>query len=126
MTHGKKLSNKNNKGKGKAAAKKEGTLNMAEQHGEYDEIYINTLELESYAVTKVKATHPSTVKVLHTLEGTMFINVKEAIFMFDTETIEANKLSALFVTTHRIPCTAMKEPTEVLIAKKVSRSDTYK
>ena len=69
---------KNDKGKGKAPAKKEATSNLAEQHNEYDEVYINTLEFESYATAKTKTASPATIKAHHALEGTMFINGKEA------------------------------------------------
>ena len=115
---------KNEKGKGKAPPKKEAASNLAEQHSEYDEVYINTLEFESYAAAKVKTTRPSTIKAPHALEGTMFINGKEARVLFDTGTIGANLISAAFVTTHGIPCTAMKEPTKILMAMKGSRSES--
>ena len=82
--------NKNDKGKGKVTAKKEATSNLAEQHSEYDEVYINTLEFESYAAAKTKTARPATIKAHHALEGTMFINGKEARVLFDTGTIGAN------------------------------------
>jgi len=46
---------------------------------------MNTLEFESYAATKT--TCPTTIKAHHALEGTMFINGKEAKVVFDTGTI---------------------------------------
>ena len=117
---------KNDKGKEKAAPKKEAATNLAEQHSEYDDVYINTLEFESYAAARVKATRPSTLKAHHPLKGTMFINGKEARVLFDTGRIGANFISAAFVTTHGIPCTAMKEPTKVLMAMQGSRSESHK
>ena len=117
---------KNDKGKGKATEKKEATSNLAEHHNEYDEVYINTLEFESYAAAKTKTARPATIKAHHALEGTMFINGKEARVLFDTGTIEANLISAVFVTTHGIPCTTMKEPTKILMAMKGSRSESQK
>ena len=119
-------SNQNDKGKGKVAPKKEVTSNMAEQHSEYNEVYINTFDYESYAAAKVKVTGPSTIKAHYALEGTMFINGKEARVLFDTGTIEANIISVVFVTTHGIPCTAMKEQTKILMAMKESRSESYR
>ena len=56
----------------------------------------------------------------------MFINGKEARVLFDTGTIGANLISAAFVTTHGIPCTAMKEPTKILMAMKGSQSESHK
>ena len=91
---------KNDKSKGKAPAKKEATSNLAEQHSEYDEVYINTLEFESYAAAETKTARPTTIKAHHALEGTIFINGKEARVLFDTGTIGANLISAAFVTTH--------------------------
>ena len=119
-------SSKNDKGKGKAPPKREAASNLAEQNSKYDEVYINTLEFESYTAAKVKATRPSTIKAHHALEGTMFIHGKEARVLFDTGTIGANLKSAAFVTTNGIPCTAMKEPTKILMAMKGSRSESYK
>ena len=112
---------KNDKGKGKSPPKKEAASNLAEQHSEYDEVYINTLEFESCAAAKVKTTRPSTIKAHHALERTMFLNGKEARVRFDEGTIGANLISAAFVTTYGIPCTAMKEPTKILMAMKGSR-----
>ena len=117
---------KNDKGKGKAPPKREAASNLAEQHSEYDEVYINTLKFESYAATKVKATRPRTIKAHNALEETMFINGKEARVLFDTGMIGANLISAAFVTTHGIPCTAMKEPTKILMAMKGSQSESHK
>ena len=117
---------KNDKGKGKASPKKEAASNLAEQYSEYHEVYINPSEFESYAAAKVKATRPSTIKAHHALERTMFINGKEATVLFDIGTIGANLISAAFVTTHGIPCTAMKEPTKILMAMKGSRSESHK
>ena len=117
---------KNNKAKRKPPAKKEATSNLAEQHNKYEEVYINTLKFESYATAKTKTAHPATIKVHHTLKGTMFINGKVARVLFDTGTIGANLISAAFVTTHGIPCTTMKEPTKILMAMKGSRSESQK
>ena len=57
----------------------------------------------------------------------MFINGKEARVLFDTGIIGANLISAAFVTTHGIPCTAMnlKEPTKILMAMKGSQSESH-
>jgi len=64
------------KDKGKTKVKKEATSNLAKEHSDYDEVYINTLEFERYAAGKT--TCPCTIKVYYTLEGTMLINQKEA------------------------------------------------
>ena len=117
---------KNDKVKGKAAPKKEAASNLTEQRRKYKEVYINAMEFESYAAAKVKTTRPSTIKTHHALEGTMLINGKEARVLFDTGTRRANLISAAFVTTHGIPCTAMKEPTKILLAMKGSRSESHK
>ena len=117
---------KNDKGNRKAPAKKEATSNLAEQHSKYDEVYINTLEFETFAAAKVKTTRPRMIRAHHALEGTMFINGKEVRVLFDTGTIGANLISAAFVTTHGIPCTAMKEPTKILIAIRGSQSESHK
>ena len=109
---------KNDRGQGKAPPKEVTASNLAEQDSEYEEVYIIALEFESYAAAKVKTTSPSTIKAYHALEGTMFINGKEARVLFDTGTIGANLISPAFVTTHRIPCTAMTEPTKILMAMK--------
>ena len=110
------------KDKGKAKVKKEASSNLATELCEYDEVYINTLELESYVATKT--TRPTTIKAHHALEGTMFINGKEAKVLFDTGTIGASLISAAFVTTHCIPCIEMKEPIKILMAMKGSRSES--
>jgi len=112
------------KDKGKAKVKKKASSNLATELCEYDEVYINTLELESYVVTKT--TRPTTIKAHHALEGTMFINGKETKVLFDTGTIGASLISAAFVTTHGIPCIEMKEPTKILMALKGSRSESNK
>ena len=104
----------------------EAASNLAEQYSEYDEVYINTLEFERYAAAKVKPTRPRTIKAHHALEGTMFINGKEARVLFDIGTIGANLISATFVTTHTILCTAMQEPTRILMAMRESRSGNHK
>ena len=118
--------NKNDKGNGKAAAKMEATSNMAEQHSKYDEIYMNTLEFDSYATAMVKATRPSTIKAHYALAGTIFINGKKVRVLFDTGSIGANIISAAFVTTYGISCTTMKEPTKILMARKRSRSESHR
>ena len=102
------------------------TCNLAKQHSEYDEIYINTLELECYATAKTRTAHPTTIKAHHALEGTMLINGKEARVLFDTGIIEASLISTVFVTTHGIPCTAMKEATKIPLAMKGSKSESHK
>jgi len=56
----------------------------------------------------------------------MFINGKEAKVLFDTGTIGASLISAIFIATHGIPCIEMKEPTKILIAMKGSRSESNK
>jgi len=112
------------KDKGKGKVKKEASSNLATELSEYDEVYISALELESYAATKT--TRPTTIKALYALEGTMFINGKEAEVLFDTGTIGANLISAAFVTTHGIPCIELKEPTKILMAMKGSRSERNK
>jgi len=89
------------KDKGKAKVKKEASSTLATELCEYDEVYINALEIESYVATKT--TRPTTIKALLALEGTMFINGKEAKVLFDTGTIGASLISAAFVTTHGIP-----------------------
>jgi len=106
------------KDKAKAKVKKEVTSNVATELSEYDEVYINTLEFESYAAAKT--TRPTTIKAHHIFKDTMFINGKDAKVPFDTRTIEANLISAAFVTTHGISCVQMKEQTKILIAMKES------
>ena len=71
---------KKNKGKGKV--KKEALSNLATELSEYNEVYINALEIESYVATKTS--RPTTIKALHALEGNMFINGKEAEVLLDT------------------------------------------
>ena len=112
------------KDRGKAKVKKEASSNLATELCEYDEVYINTLELESYVATKT--TRPTTIKAHHALEGTIFINGKEAKVLFDTGTIGASPISAAFVTTHGIPCKEMKELTKILMAMKGSPSESNK
>jgi len=112
------------KDKGKVKVKKEASSNLATELSEYDEVYINALEIQSYVATK--ATRPTRIKALHALEGTMFINGKEAKVLFDTGTIRASLFSAAFVTTHGIPCIDMKEPIQILMAMKGSRSESNK
>src|ERR1700712_4773741 len=77
--------------KGKAKVKKETTSNLVDQQNDYDEIYINALEFESYAAAK--AARPATIKPHNALEGTMLINGKQAKVLFDTGTIGANLIS---------------------------------
>jgi len=121
-TYGKDYPSK--KDKGKAKVKKEASSNLATELCEYDEIYINALEIESYVATKT--TRPTTIKALLVFEGTMFINRKEAKVLFDTGTIGARLISAAFVTTHGIPCIEMKESIKILMAMKGSRSESNK
>ena len=104
------------KDKRKTKVKKEASSNLATELREYDEVYINALEIESYVATKT--TRPTTIKALHALVGTMFINGKEAEVLFDTGTIGASLISAAFLTTHCIPCKAMKQPTKILMPMK--------
>ena len=73
------------KDKGKAKVKKEATSNLATELSEYDDVYINTLEFESYAA--IKTTCPTRIKAHQAHEGTMFINGKKAKVLFDTGTI---------------------------------------
>jgi len=112
------------KDKGKAKLKKEASSNLTSELCEYDEVYINALEIESYVAAKT--TRPTTIKALHSLKGTMFINGKEAKVLFDTGTIGASLISAVFVTTHGIPTIEMKEPTKILMAMKGSRCECNK
>jgi len=112
------------KDKRKAKVKKEAASNLATELYEYDEVYINRLELESYAATQTS--RASTIKAHHALEGTMFINGKEGKVLFNTRTIGANLISAAFVTTDGIPCIELKEPTKILMAMKGSRSESIK
>jgi len=112
------------KDKGKATVNKEASSTLATQLCEYDEVYINTLEIESHVA--IGTTRPTTIKRHHALEATMFINGKEAKVLFDTGTIGASLSSAAFVTTHGIPCIEMKAPTKILMAIKGSRSERNK
>jgi len=112
------------KDKGKTKVKMEASSNLATEICEYDEVYINTLEFKCYAT--MKTTRPTTIKAHHALEGTMFINGKEAKVLFDTGTIGANLNSAAFATTHGIPCIELKKPTKILMAMKGSRSESNK
>jgi len=112
------------KDKGKEKVKKLASSNLATELCQYDEVYINTLEVESYVATKT--TRPTTIKAHHALEGTMFINGKEAKALFDRGTIGASLISAALVTTQGIPSIEMKEPTKILMAIKGSRSESNK
>jgi len=107
-----------NKDKGKAKVEKEVSSNLARELSDYDEVYINTLRFKSYAATKT--TRLTTIKAHHALEGTMFVNGKEAKSLLDTGMIGANLISAAFVTTHGIPCIEMQEPTKILMGRKGS------
>jgi len=111
------------KDKGKAKVKKEATSNLATELSKYDEVYINTLEIESSAAAKM--THLTPSKGDHTLEGIMLINGKEAKVLFDTGTMEANLISAALVTTQGIPCIKMKEPTKILMIMKGAPSESH-
>ena len=108
----------------KTNIKKETSSNRAEQVSETEEIYINAMEIESYAAAG--ATRPAAVKANEALEGTVYINGKEARVLFDTGTIGANLISAAFVTTHGIPCKEMEKPTKIHMAMKGSRSESQK
>jgi len=112
------------KDKGKANVKKEASSNLLTEPCEHDEVYINTLKLKSYVATKT--TRPTTIKAHHALEGTMFINGKEAKVLFDIGTIGASLISTAFVTPHGIPGIEMKEPTKILMTMKGSRSESNK
>jgi len=115
----------NKKDKAKRKVKKEASSNLATELCEYDQVYINALEIESYVATK--ATRPTTIKAHYALEGTMFINGTDAKVLFDTGTIGASLISAAFVTTHSIPCIEMKQPTRILLmAMKGARSESNK
>ena len=82
------------------------------------------MEVESYATAG--ATRPAAIKANHALEGTVYINGKEARVLFDTGTIGANLISAAFVTTHGIPCKEMEKPTKIHMPMKGSRSESQK
>jgi len=112
------------KDKGKTKLKKKASSNLATELCEYDEVYINALEIESYVATQT--TRPTTIKVHHALEGTMFINGKEAKVLFDTGMIGASLISAAIVTTNGIRCIEMKEPTKILMAMKVLQSSPFR
>ena len=66
------------------------------------------------------------IKAHHKLDGIMLINGKAAKALFDTGTIGAKFIGAAFVTTHAIPYTIIKKPTEIRMAMKGSRSKRYK
>ena len=108
----------------KTEVKKETSSNPAEQVSQTEELYINAIEIESYAAAG--ATLPASIKSNHALEGTVYINGKEARVLFDTGTIGANLISAAFVTTHGIPCKEMEKPTKIHRAMKESRSESQK
>jgi len=110
--------------KGKAKVKKEATSNLVPELSEYDEVYINTLEFESYAAAKT--TDPTTIKAHHPPEGTGFISGKEAKGLFETGTIKPNLIIAAFGTTQGILCIETKESTKILMAMKGSRSEGHK
>jgi len=112
------------KDKGKAKVKKEAVSNLATEHIEYEEVYINALEFESYAAAKTNRL--TRINTHHALEGRMFINGQEAKVPCDTGMIEANLISPALVTTHGIPCTVMKEPTKILMAIKGTLSKSHK
>lgn len=121
-----KCSRKSDNGKRKVSDKKEGTWNPVDQPSEFEEVYIPTWEFESYVTAKVKETRPKTIKAHYALQGTMFINGNQLRVLFYTGTIGANPISVLFITTHEIPCSAMKERITILMAINGSRSESYK
>jgi len=90
---------KKDEGKGKAV-KKESTSNRAETETNADEVYINSMEIETYASSGKTAL--STAKAKKALEGTIRINGRDARVLLDTGTIGEDILSAAFVTTHGV------------------------
>ena len=60
----------------KAKVKKEMSSNRAEQVLKTEEIYINAMEIESYAT--IRATRPAAIKANKALERMVNINGKEA------------------------------------------------
>ena len=84
------------------------------------------MEIESYAAAG--ATRLTAIKANKALEGTVYINGKEAQVLFNTGTIGANLISAAFVTTHgiRVPCKEIEKPTKIHIAMKGSWLESQK
>ena len=62
--------------KSKRKIKKETSFNRVEQVSETEEVYINAMEIESYAAAGT--TRPASIKANHVLEGLIHINGKEA------------------------------------------------
>jgi len=112
------------KGKGKAIKKEARSNNVKYEQDSIDEVYIHATEIESYATAQT--TRPANIKPHGSLEGTIYLNGKEAKVLFDTGTIGANIVSAHFVTIHEIPCTEMTKPTKIHMAMKRSRSESQK
>ena len=106
----------------KTKVKKETSSNRVEQVSETEEVYINAIEIESYAAAG--STRLASIKANYALEGTVYINGKEARVLFDTGTIGANLISAAFVTTHGIPCKEMEKPMKIHMAMKGLRSES--
>jgi len=114
---------KKDKGKRKPV-KKESTSNRAEAETNADEVYINSMEIETYASSGKTA--PSTAKAKKALEGTIRINGHDTRVLFDTGTIGEDILSAAFVTTHSVETKALEGELQILMAMKGSQSTSSK
>jgi len=114
---------KKDEGKGKAV-KKESTSNRAEAETSADEVYINSMEIETYASSGKTA--PSTTKAKKALEGTIKINGHDARVLFNTGTIGEDILRAAFVTTHGGETKALEGELRILMAMKGSQSTSSK
>jgi len=116
---------KKDEGKGKAV-KKESTSNRAEAETSTDEVYINSMEIETYA--SLGKAPPSTTKAKKAWEGTIRINGHDARVLFDTGTIGEDilQVSAAFVTTHSMETKALEGELRILMAMKGSQSTSSK
>jgi len=106
-------------GKGKAV-KKESTSNRAEGETSADEVYINSMEIETYASSGKTAL--SKAKAKKALEGKIRINGQDARALLDTGTIGEHIISAVFVTTHRVETKTIEGAHRILMAMKGSQS----
>jgi len=114
---------KKDEGKEKAV-NQESTSNRAEAETSADEVYINSMEIETYASSGQTA--PSTAKAKKALEGTIRIKGHDVRVLVDTGTIGEDILSAAFVTTHGVETKALEGELWSLMAMKGSQTTSNK
>jgi len=106
------------------AIKKESTSNRAEAETSADEVYINSIEIETDASSGKTAL--STTKAKKALEGTIRINGYDAKVLFDTGTIGEDILNAAFITTHGVETNVLEGELQILMTMKGSQSTSSK